>query len=108
MLQQAIYQVQVMYVGQLAKIIDKEPTITYFSNLKICYENIGNALAVNGWDHQINYTAMYRGIKERGNFQKEFVLNGQKMFKIIVTQKTINPNISLLGIEPNPTLTKIV
>lgn len=108
MLQQSIYQVQIMYVGQMAKLIDKEPTITYFSNLKKCFNNICNALAINGWDHNINYTAMYRSLIEKGNYQKEFNLKGQKMFKIIVYKTIINPNISLLGIEPNPTLTKIV
>jgi hypothetical protein len=102
MKQQTIYEVAVISIGSLNTIRQKETVFNYFSNLSKCLDQLKAALAINGWDSKINYTAVYRGLKEKGKFVAEFSLAGNKIFKIVITQRTINPALTTLGIEDKP------
>ncbi len=104
MKQQCIYEIVCSQSAILKNIINKEPVYSYFSNLKKCIETLNNTLALQGWPIQINYTAVYRAMQAKGLYHSEYKLQGQRMFKISIVKKTINPSISLLGIEPNPTM----
>ncbi len=102
MRQQIIYEVAVIPIGSLNSIRTKETIFTYFSNLKKCIESVSTSLAINGWENKINYTAVYRSIKEKGKFIVEFNLAGNKVFKLQVKSRTINPSLSMLGVEEKP------
>ncbi|MES2794965.1 MAG: hypothetical protein V4683_03310 [Bacteroidota bacterium] len=102
MKQQTIYEVAVIPIGTLNSIRPKETVFTYFSNLKKCIESVASSLAVNNWENNINYTAVYRSIKEKGKYHTEFTLAGNKIFKLSILSRTINPSLSMLGIEESP------
>ncbi len=102
MKQQTIYEVAVISIGSLNTIRQKETVFNYFSNLSKCLDQLKAALAINGWESKINYTAVYRSLKEKGKFVAEFNLAGNKIFKVVITQRTINPALTTLGIEENP------
>lgn len=103
MSQSGIYKVEVSYTQQFVGIKQSEPIISYFSNLKKTIENIQNSLALNGWDTQrVNYTAVYRALNEKNKFICEFEVNRVKYFKLIITKKILNPNLTMLGIDPKP------
>jgi hypothetical protein len=102
MKQQTIYEVAVISIGTLNTIRQKETEFTYFSNLSKCIDQLSTALAINGWDTKLNYTAVYRSLKEKGKFVSEFSLAGNKIFKIVITPRTINPPLTMLGIEEKP------
>ena len=102
MKQQTIYEVAVIPIGSLNTIRPKETVFTYFSNLKKCIESVLATLALNNWENKINYTAVYRSIKEKGKFIAEFNLAGNKIFKITISTQTINPSLSMLGVEEKP------
>ena len=102
MKQQTIYEVAVIPIGSLNTIRNKETEFSYFSNLSKCLDQLTTALAINGWEAKINYTAVYRSLKEKGKFVSEFSLAGNKIFKIVLTPRTINPALTMLGIEEKP------
>jgi hypothetical protein len=76
--------------------------VSYFSNLKKTIENIAAQLVINGWSAKINYTAAYRNLKARGKYSCDFDVAGHKVFKIVITTKILNPNLSTLGIDEMP------
>jgi hypothetical protein len=102
MKQQTIYEVAVIAIGTLNTLRQKETEFTYFSNLSKCIDQLSTALAINGWDSKLNYTAVYRSLKEKNKFVSEFSLAGNKIFKIVITPRTINPPLTMLGIEEKP------
>jgi len=102
MKQQTIYEVAVIPIGSLNSIRQKETVLSYFSNLSKCLDQVSTALAINGWDTKINYTAVYRSLKEKEKYVAEFNLAGNKIFKIVITCRTINPALTMLGIEEKP------
>jgi hypothetical protein len=100
--QQSIYEVAMVPIGSLNTIRQKETVFTYFSNLKKCIESVTTSLALNGWENKINYTLVYRSLKEKGKFMAEFSLAGNKIFRLLISVRTINPSLSMLGIEEKP------
>jgi hypothetical protein len=102
MKQQTIYEVAVIAIGTLNTLRQKETEFTYFSNLSKCIDQLSTALAINGWDSKLNYTAVYRSLKEKNKFVSEFSLAGNKIFKIVIIPRTINPPLTMLGIEEKP------
>jgi hypothetical protein len=102
MKQQTIYEVAVIAIGTLNTLRQKDTEFTYFSNLSKCIDQLSTALAINGWDSKLNYTAVYRSLKEKNKFVSEFSLAGNKIFKIVITPRTINPPLTMLGIEEKP------
>lgn len=102
MKQQTIYEVSVISIGSLNTIRQKETVYSYFSNLSKCLDLLKTSLAINGWDSKINYTAVYRSIKEKEKFVAEFSLAGNKIFKVMIIARTINPALTMLGIEEKP------
>ena len=65
-------------------------------------EAVSASLAINGWENNLNYTLVYRSIKEKGKFMAEFSLAGNKIFRLLITSRIINPTITMLGIEEKP------
>jgi heterodisulfide reductase subunit A-like polyferredoxin len=102
MKQQTIYEVTVVPIGSLNSIRAKEPVYSYFSNLRKCVEQLSAALIINHWKPKMNYTAVYRAIKTKGRYVEEYAVGGNKVFRINIIHRTINPSLSLLGIEENP------
>lgn len=102
MKQQIIYEVAVIPIGSLNTVRQKETVLSYFSNLSKCLDQLKTSLAINGWASTINYTAVYRSLKEKGKYVTEFALAGNKIFKIVITPRTINPALTMLGIEEKP------
>jgi hypothetical protein len=106
MQQQIIYEVKVSYIGSLSTIRVREPFVVYFSNLKKTIENISGQLALNGWPIKINYSAVYRSLKIKDVFHTDFDVAGQKVFRITISKKTLNPVLNTLGIDEKPVLKK--
>jgi hypothetical protein len=100
--QQIIYEVAIIPIGSLNTIRPKATVFNYFSNLKKCVESVATTLALNSWENNINYTAVYRSLKEKGKFIAEFTFAGNKIFKLQIIYRTINPSLSMLGIEEKP------
>ena len=104
MLQQTIYEVRITYIGSLNNLRQREPFVTYFSNLKKTIENISSQLALNGWPLKINYSAVYRSLQAKGKYTSDFDVAGHKVFKITITPYTLNPTLTTLGIDEMPTV----
>jgi hypothetical protein len=102
MKQQTIYEVAVIPIGSLNTIREKETVLSYFSNLSKCLDQVIASLVINGWESKINYTAVYRSLKEKGKYVAEFKIANNKIFKIVITPRTINPSLTMLGIEEKP------
>jgi hypothetical protein len=100
--QQTIYEVSIVPIGSLNTIRPKETVYTYFSNLKKCIEAVAASLALNNWDNKINYTAVYRSLKEKGKFMVDFKIAGNKVFNITIICRIINPSLTMLGVEERP------
>ncbi|GAA4412465.1 hypothetical protein GCM10023187_39600 [Nibrella viscosa] len=100
---QTIYEVTVQYIGSLSAIRQRDPFIVYFSNLKKAIETIISHLALNGWPVPINYSAVYRSLKQRGSYHCDFDVAGAKVFRIRITPRTLNPVLTTLGIDEKPT-----
>ncbi|MDR6561379.1 MULTISPECIES: hypothetical protein [unclassified Arcicella] len=83
-------------------IREKETVVSYFSNLSKCLDQVITSLVINGWESKINYTAVYRSLKEKGKYTTEFRIANNKVFKIVITPRTINPSLTMLGIEEKP------
>ena len=97
-----IYEVSVQSVGSLTTIRHREPTISFFSNLRKAVDAIMAELALNNWPPRVNYTAVYRGIKQRGHYGCDFDVAGTRVFRIKIVPRIINPALPRLGIDENP------
>lgn len=97
-----IYELSVIPIGSLNTIRKKEPHYAYFSNLKKTIECLTSILAMNGWPVGITYSSAYRSIQSRGKFIKDFEISGNKVFKVVISSKEINPPLTTLGIEEMP------
>ena len=102
MKQQKIYEISIISIGTLNAIREKETNFSYFSNLSKCIDSLTGSLALNGWENNINYTAVYRSLKEKGRFVAEFSVGRNKIFKISIIPRIINPSLTTLGIEEKP------
>jgi hypothetical protein len=100
---QVIYEVTVQYIGSLNTIRQREPFTVYFSNLKKAVESIINHLALNGWPITVNYTAVYRSLKQRGNYHCDFDVAGARVFRIRIIPQILNPVLTTMGIDEKPT-----
>ncbi|AUD02324.1 hypothetical protein [Spirosoma pollinicola] len=97
-----IYEVTIQHVGSLSALRQREPTVIYFSNLRKAVDAITAELALNNWPPKINYTAVYRGVKQRGFYGCDFNVAGTRVFRIKVVPRVLNPALPRLGIDENP------
>lgn len=97
-----IYEVTVLPVGSLNTVRQREPTVVFFSNLRKAVDAITGELAMNGWPAKVNYTAVYRGVKERGYYSCDFDVGGTRVFRVKVLPKLLNPPLPRLGMDENP------
>lgn len=97
-----IYEVTVSPTGSLNSLRHREPTVVYFSNLRKAVDAITGELAFNGWPAKVNYTAVYRGVKERGFYACEFEVANTRVFRVKVLPKLLNPPLPRLGMDENP------
>lgn len=97
-----IYEVTVQYVGSLNAIRQRESTVIFFSNLRKAVDAIAAELALNNWPQKVNYTAVYRGVKQRGFYSCDFDVAGTRVFRIKVVPQVLNPALPRLGIDENP------
>lgn len=103
MQQRTIYKITVSYKSSALYIRESEPILTYYSNLKRTVESIQTTLAVQGWEHgRVNYSAVYRALKERGKYVENFSAERTKFFTISVEQVVLNPVLTTLGIDVSP------
>ncbi|MFB0906874.1 MAG: hypothetical protein ACI9V1_003321 [Spirosomataceae bacterium] len=103
MKQSVIYKITVSQKYSALYIRESEPIISYYSNLKRTVEAIQTTLAVQGWDkNRVNYSAVYRAIKERSKYVEDFNAEGTKFFQLIVEKVILNPSFTTLGIETSP------
>ncbi len=99
---QTIYEVSTQHIGSLNTLREREPSVVFFSNLQKAVDAILGELALNGWPIKVNYTAVYRGVKERGFYGCDFDVAGARVFRLKVTPKVLNPVLPRLGIDENP------
>ena len=97
-----IYEVTIHHVGSLNTIRQREPTVIFFSNLQKAVDAIAAELALNNWPQKVNYTAVYRGVKQRGFYSCDFDVAGTRVFRIKVVPQVLNPVLPRLGIDENP------
>ena len=97
-----IYEVTVLPVGSLNAVRHREPTVVFFSNLRKAVDAITGELALNGWPAKINYTAVYRGVKDRGFFSCDFEVGGTRVFRVRVLPKLLNPPLPRRGMDESP------
>lgn len=97
-----IYEVTIQHVGSLNAIRQRESTVSFFSNLRRAIDAITAELALNNWPQKVNYTAVYRGVKQRGFYSCDFDVAGTRVFRIKVVPQVLNPALPRLGIDENP------
>ena len=97
-----IYEVTIQHVGSLSTLRHREPTITFFSNLRKAVDAITAELALNNWPPRVNYTAVYRGVKQREFYSCDFDVAGTRVFRVKVVPRTLNPALPRLGVDENP------
>lgn len=97
-----IYEVTIQHVGTLSALREREPTVVFFSNLRKAVDAITAELALNNWPARVNYTAVYRGVKERSFYSCDFNVAGARVFRIKVVPRILNPVLPRLGIDENP------
>ena len=97
-----IYEVTISYVGSLTALRQREPTITFFSNLRKAVDALTAELALNNWPPKVNYTAVYRGIKQREFYSCDFHMTDMRVFRIKIVPRILNPALPRLGIDENP------
>ncbi|MFD2573323.1 hypothetical protein ACFSUS_21965 [Spirosoma soli] len=98
-----IYEITVHHVGSLNALRQREPSVIFFSNLRKAVDAITAELALNNWPPRVNYTAVYRGVKQRGFYSCDFEVAGTRVFRIKVVPRVLNPALPRLGIDENPT-----
>ncbi|QJD77827.1 hypothetical protein [Spirosoma rhododendri] len=99
-----LYEVSVSYTGSLNTVRQREPVVTFFSNLRKAVDAVVGELAINNWPVKVNYTAVYRGIRERGFYACDYDLRGLRVFRIRIVPRVLNPVLPRLGIDENPAL----
>ncbi len=99
-----LYEVTVSYTGSLNTVRQREPVITFFTNLRKAVDAVVGELAINNWPINVNYTAVYRGIRERGFYACDYDLKGLRVFRIRIMPRVLNPVLPRLGIDENPAL----
>ncbi len=97
-----IYEVVIQSVGSLNTIRERPATVVFFPNLRKAVDAITAELAFNNWPHKVNYTAVYRGVKQRGFYSCDFDVAGTRVFRIKVIPQVLNPALPRLGIDENP------
>ncbi len=97
-----IYEVTLLPVGTLNTVRQREPTVIFFSNLRKAVDAITAELALNNWPVKVNYTAVYRGVKQRDFYGCDFDVAGTRVFRIKVVPRILNPALPRLGIDENP------
>ncbi|GAB3795635.1 hypothetical protein GCM10028819_11870 [Spirosoma humi] len=97
-----IYEVTIQHVGSLSALRQREPTVIFFSNLRKAVDAITAELALNNWPPKVNYTAVYRGVKQRDFYSCDFNIAGARVFRIKVVPRVLNPALPRLGIDENP------
>ncbi len=97
-----IYELSVVPIGSLNTIRKKDTHFAYFSNLNKTVDCLTGVLAINGWPVNVNYTAVYRALLDRGKYIREFDVAGNKVFKVTIAKKILNPPLTLLDIEEMP------
>ena len=102
MKQSRIYELAIVSTGTLNTIRQREPHYSYFSNLKKTVECLISVLAINGWPVAINYSAVYRSLQSRGKYIRDFDVSGNKVFKVIISSKVLNPVLTTLDMEEMP------
>ncbi|WP_232074090.1 hypothetical protein [Spirosoma aureum] len=98
-----IYEVTIQHVGSLNALRQRESKVIFFSNLRKAVDAITAELALTNWPPRINYTAVYRGIKQREFYSCDFDVAGTRVFRIKVVARVLNPALPRLGIDDNPT-----
>jgi hypothetical protein len=103
MKQSFIYKTTVSYQPSTLFIKESEPVISYYSNLKRTIEAIQTTLAVQGWEkNRVNYSAVYRALKERGKYVENFSAERTKFFQLSIDRVVLNSPLTTLGIETYP------
>jgi hypothetical protein len=97
-----IYEVSIQQVGSLTTLRHREPTITFFSNLRKAVDAIAAELAFNNWPPKVNYMAVYRGVKQREFYSCDFDMAGTRVFRVKIVPRLLNPALPRLGIDENP------
>lgn len=97
-----IYELAIIPIGSLNTIRKKEPHRAYFSNLKKTLECLSNVLAINGWPVTVTYSSVYRSLTVKERFSRDFDVSGNKVFRVVITPKTLNPALTTLDIEEMP------
>ncbi|RYF46020.1 MAG: hypothetical protein EOO39_50350 [Cytophagaceae bacterium] len=97
-----LYEVSVSYTGSLNTVRQREPVITFFTNLRKTVDAVMGELSINNWPVKVNYTAVYRGIRERGFYACDYDLRGMRVFRIRIVPRVLNPVLPQLGIDENP------
>ncbi|MVM29787.1 hypothetical protein GO755_07065 [Spirosoma sp. HMF4905] len=97
-----IYEVTIQYTGSLTTIRQREPTVIFFSNLRKAVDAVTAELALNNWPPKINYTAVYRGVKQRDFYSCDFHMTDMRVFRIKIVPRILNPALPRLGIDENP------
>ncbi len=97
-----IYEVTINHVGSLTDLRHREPTVIFFSNLRKAVDAITAELALNNWPPKVNYTAVYRGVKQRGFYSCDFNVAGTRVFRLKIIPCVLNPALPRLGIDENP------
>lgn len=102
MRQQVIYELAVHSGLQLSNVGRPEPSVVFLSNLKKTVETLTAALALQGWEPGINYTAVYRRLRDRDRFTAEFTAQGVLFFRVVITKRWLNPVLPVLHIDAYP------
>lgn len=97
-----IYEITIQHIGSLNTIRQREPVTIFFSNLRKAVDAITTELTLNNWPLKINYTAVYRGVKQRSFYTCDFDIAGTKVFRIRIVPRVLNPALPRLGIDENP------
>ena len=100
--QQPIYELAVHLTPAAPELRRAEPSVVYFSNLKKTVEFAQAALVLHGWEADLNYTAVYRGLKLRDRFTKDFAAEGIGFFRIVISRKILNPVLPTLDVPDFP------
>lgn len=100
--QQPIYELALHLSPAAPELRRAEPSVVYFSNLKKTVEFAQAVLVLHGWESGLNYSAVYRGLKLRDRFAKEFSAEGIPFFRLVISRKTLNPVLPTLDIPDFP------
>lgn len=97
-----IYEITIHHVGSLNALRQREPSVTFFSNLRKAVDAITAELAFNNWPPKVNYMAVYRGVKQRGFYSCDFDVAGTRVFRIKIVPRVLNPALPRLGLDESP------